>query len=266
MTVIRPLLVTTLSLALLPTLAGQMRAAQQDEIQVYADEINKPGELTLQMHVNGTPSGVKTPGFQGESLTNRGLRLSPEFAYGLTKDIEFGLYFPEAAVDKDGNWIFSGTKLRLKYLPLQPDEEKGGFYAGGNLELSDIDRHLEQARYIAEMRFISGYRGKDWMLAFDPVFDWKLSDGVASATPDFNYGIKTTRQIVKGLDLGLEYYSDLGQIDHVKPWNQQDNRIYGIVDIDMKPFNINFGVGYGLTSAADRWTIKTIFDVPFTYK
>jgi len=262
----RPALTALMSLAV-PCLASLgARAAQQDEIQVYADEANKPGELTLQMHVNATPEGVKTPGFKGEYLTTQGIRVSPEFAYGVTKDIELGLYFPEVAVDRDGNWLFSGTKLRVKYLPLQPDEEKGGYFAGGNLELSDLDRHLDQSRYQAELRLISGYRAPTWLIAFDPVFDWKLSDAVASGTPDFNYGIKATHRIAKGIDLGGEYYSDLGQIDRIRPWNKQDNRIYAIIDIDQKPLNINFGVGYGLTSASDRWTVKAIFDVPFSYK
>ena len=48
----------------------------------------------------------------------------------------------------------------------------------------------------------------------------------------------------------------------MEPWNKQDNRIYGTIDVDMKPLQFNFGVGYGLTEASDRWTIKAIIEVP----
>ena len=252
------------ALALMSAMASSTGAlaAQQDEISVYDDGINKPGEFTTEVHVNTTPNGVKTPGFPGEYLTNHGVRVSPEFAYGLTKEFEIGAYFPEAAVDKDGNWLFVGEKLRAKWLPIQPDETAGGVFAGANVELSRLDRHILQSRSQAELRFISGYRAPDWLFAFDPIFAWNLSDGLASATPDFNYGVKVTRKVMEGLNLGAEYYSDIGFLDHVRSWNEQDNRIYAVADIDMKPFVMNVGVGYGLTDAADRWTIKTSFEIP----
>jgi hypothetical protein len=39
------------------------RAAQQDEIQVYADDINKPGQFGLELHPNTTPSGRTVPDY-----------------------------------------------------------------------------------------------------------------------------------------------------------------------------------------------------------
>jgi hypothetical protein len=35
------------------------------------------------------------------------------------------------------------------------------------------------------------------------------------------------------------------------------------MDYDRKPWSFNLGIGRGLTTAADRWTIKAIFEVPF---
>jgi len=247
--------------ALLGAVPGA-QAAQQDEIQVYADEINKPGEFTLQMHVNGTPSGITVQGYKNEYLTNGGLRFSPEFAYGLTRDIELGAYVPEGVTDKNGDSFYAGSKVRVKYLPLQPDEEKGGFFAGANIELSSLNRRIQESRAQTELRLISGYKAPDWIIAFDPVFDWSMSHLNGGDTPDFNYGIKATHNVFKGIDIGAEYYSDIGPLNHTYSWSQQDNRIYAVVDIDMKPLVLNLGVGYGLTEASDRWTVKAIFDVP----
>ena len=49
-------------------------AALQDEIQVYTDEINQPGEYGLEWHINSTPSGISTPGYSGEITSHHGLR------------------------------------------------------------------------------------------------------------------------------------------------------------------------------------------------
>lgn len=237
-------------------------AAQLDEIQVYADEINQVGEITLQMHVNGTPSGIKTRSFTGEYLTNGGVRFSPEFAYGLTKDLELGLYAPEGTLDAHWNGSYAGSKVRVKWLPIQPSEDKGGFFAGANVELSSLEHKILASRAQTELRLISGYKGPDWIVAFNPIFDWSMSHLNGGDTPDFNYAIKATHEWLKGIDVGAEYYSDLGPLNHAYNWNQQDNRIYAVIDVDMKPLVMNFGVGYGLTDVSDRWTVKAIFDVP----
>ena len=35
------------------------------------------------------------------------------------------------------------------------------------------------------------------------------------------------------------------------------------LDMGRKPCVFNLGLGRGLTDAADRWTVKAIFDLPF---
>ena len=57
-------------------LVDPVKAAQQDEIQVYDDGVNKKGEFVMELHVNGTPKGNPTPSFPGEYLTDRGIRVS----------------------------------------------------------------------------------------------------------------------------------------------------------------------------------------------
>jgi hypothetical protein len=60
-------------------------SAQQDEIQVYTDDINKRGEFGLEWHLNTTPQGRTTPDYPGEITNNHGFRFTPEFSYGLTR-------------------------------------------------------------------------------------------------------------------------------------------------------------------------------------
>ncbi|TMH09602.1 MAG: hypothetical protein E6H68_18115 [Betaproteobacteria bacterium] len=62
-------------LILIPSIAG---AALSDEIQVYTDDINAPGEFGLELHINTTPKGRRVPDYPGEVVPNHGLRITPE--------------------------------------------------------------------------------------------------------------------------------------------------------------------------------------------
>ena len=97
--------------------------AQQDEIQVYTDDINKRGEFGLELHLNTTPQGKTTPDYPGEITNHHGFRFTPEFSYGLTSDVELGLYLP-MLIDGGGDYHFVGVKYRLKWLPVRPKDER----------------------------------------------------------------------------------------------------------------------------------------------
>jgi hypothetical protein len=65
-----------------------------DEIQVYDGEINEPGEFGLEIHANTTFAGQTSPSFSNQRVSQGGVRLTPEFSYGLTKTVELGFYLP----------------------------------------------------------------------------------------------------------------------------------------------------------------------------
>ena len=248
-------------IATLVAVGQTAHAAQQDEIQVYDDGINKPGQIGIELHVNGTPDGRTKPDFPGEITNNHGIRVTPEFSYGLTKELEVGAYLPTER-DGEGQFHFVGGKLRLKWLPVKPEEGKSGWFAGVNVEYSRVGPRFQESPSTLEMRNIIGWRDKDWLVALNPIFDWDLSKPLADGVPTYVTGLKITRKVAEGLALGGEYYSDIGKINHVLPWNEQDNRIYAVMDVDMKPFVFSFGVGRGLTDAADKWTVKAVIEVP----
>jgi len=254
-----------LAAALLFTIATVIprlaHADLQDEIQVYDDRINEPGEFGIELHVNTTPSGRSLPDYPGEVTPDHGWRVTPEFSWGLTKTLEAGLYLPFAR-DARGQWDLAGLKLRLKWLPWQTEDGRGGF-GGLNLELSRVAEKYSQVRSSLEARFIGGWRSDDWLLAVNPILGFALSDGQAGQRPDFDLDLKATRRFAEGLSTGLEYYAATGPLGKPLPKQLQDNRLFAVIDVDRKPWIFNFGVGYGLTDAADRWTVKAIFELPF---
>ncbi len=246
---------------LMISLPQPLAAAQQDEIQVYTDDINKKGETGLEWHLNGTPSGRTTPDYPREITNNHGFRFTPEFSYGLTNSVELGFYLP-MVIDGGGDFYVVGSKYRLKWLPVRPEEGAAGLFLGANTELSRVNTRFSESAWSSELRPIMGYKGKDWLFAFNPIVDWDLSNGLASWEPTFIPSVKLNREITKGISLGAEYYSDMGKIGHIESWSKQDNRIYGTIDVDLKPLVFNFGVGRGLTEASDKWTVKAIIEVP----
>ncbi len=235
-------------------------AANQDEIQVYDDSINKPGEFGLEIHVNATPAGGAPPSYPGEITDEHGARFTTEFSYGVTRDVELGLYL-DFQQDGEGTYYFVGPKYRLKWLPLHPDEN-GGWFGGANWELATVPPRFEQAKDVLELRGIVGYKADDWIFVVNPVFDWNLGNGLGSPDPEFTASFKYTHKVVEGLSAGIEYYGDIGKLAHASPLDQQDQRLYAVADIDAGPWAFNIGIGRGFTAGADTWTVKAIIEVP----
>src|ERR1700687_460155 len=75
-----------------------------DEIQVYNGEIAEVGQFTVQHHFNYAFIGRKEPDFPGGLVPNPALNAPPEFAWGITKWFELGLYIPWA-VDNEGRFL-----------------------------------------------------------------------------------------------------------------------------------------------------------------
>jgi hypothetical protein len=237
-------------------------AALPDEIQVYTSDINKQGEFGLELHVNTTPSGRSTPDFPGEIPPAHGLRITPEFSYGLTRTLEGGLYLPFVHGAGDRN-RFAGPKLRMKWMPLQVDDEGNGAFAGINFEYAWIAGVLEQATRALEVRPIVGWRNPDWLVAFNPILGFDLAGPERGGTPGFNPSLKIARRVAEGVSLGTEYYAELGKVNRLLPRSEQSHTIYLALDVDRAPWVFNLGIGRGLNSATDRWTVKAILDFPF---
>jgi len=237
------------------TMAGASALAIQEEIQVYDDDIHPPAEYGLETHINTTPRGRKTPDYPGDVPPYRGVRLTPEFSRGLTPTLEGGLYVLSTS-DAQGTYYVSGTKVRLKWLPVH-DKDSGGWYFGSNHELSWIDPEFSESRRGYELRVIGGYRARDWMIGANAIIGWSLSSG-HRGSPDTTLAYKATYDVARGIALGAEYYNDIGTLADRLPGELQARTLYLIADMDRGDWSLNFGVGHGLTPATDNWTIKAI--------
>lgn len=234
-------------------------AVLQDEIQVYDDEINAKGESSLELHVNSTPRGIQTPTYPGEVMNNNGVRVTPEFAYGLGHDLEAGLYI--AYVNYNSKFQYAATKLRLKWLPYR--EEKGdSFFAGVNFEVANVQPQFDESRYNGEARFIIGKHFDEWLFSFNPIIDMPLSQPYVHQSPYYSSATRLSREVMPELALGVEYYSNLNQLG--QPINYQHTQQLGFLMMyyDGKPISFQAGVGKGFSNSTDSLTLKAIFSIP----
>ena len=239
--------------AALLALAPAARAALPDEIQVYSDELEELGSRGIELHVNTTPNGRTTPDYPGEVVNHRGIRVTPEISWGLAENWDGALYLPFVRTG-DGSYFFAGPKARLKYLPLRPAEGATGLFAGVNVEVAFVQERFEPSGRPAEIRPIIGYRGEKWLFSFNPILETDLA-GDAKGDFAFAPAFKVSRRAWPGMALGAEYYMDLGKFSDPAPRDEQSRVLFLTADTD----RVNFGIGYGMTNASDRWTIKAIF-------
>jgi len=247
-----------IALSLLAAASAHTLAAP-DEIQVYTEEMDEPGEFGLELHLNYVTKGRREASYPGEMRSEHRIQATPEFSYGLTKNLEAGLYLP-AALTSDHQLYGNGVRFRLKYIA--PRDSDSGFYWGLNGEYGWSSHRVSASHLGLELRPIIGYRDDNWQISFNPILDTDLSTNV-SRQPKFEPAFKLTHRVIEGLNAGLEYYGEYGPLRHPLPSSERTHYLYGVMDMDFKGFDMNFGIGHGVKNAEDQWVVKAIIAFPF---
>ena len=227
-------------------------ASAIDEIQVYNAEIATPRTFTLQQHLNYVWSGNTTPDFPGGVLSNRTLNGTPELAYGVTDWYELGLYVP-FAFDGSGTLLPGGFKIRQLFV--SPHAEDRKFFYGVNFELSYQTPRFSQSAIGLEIRPILGVRDLGWEFIVNPIVDLSFAPAGAAA---FAPAARLAHNVGGDTWLGVEYYANYSPISAIPPADQQQHTLFGVVDFKMLGFDVNLGMGFGLTSVSDSVVTKLI--------
>lgn len=232
--------------------------ASTEEIQVYTDDLSNPGHFGIDVHNNYVMDGSNDPDYPGGQAPNHVYRLTPEFYYGVTPSVELGFYVLTSHSPDDTTYV-DGEKVRLKYIA--PHDAAGGGYWGANLEVGRTDLRVSEAPWNAELKFIYGYRWSDWSFAVNSDFDWSIAD--ASQPLSMGLDTKIAYRLSEQYQIGLESYNDLGVVRNPGPLNELSQVIYAALDCEFKEFDLNAGIGRGLTTASDRWVFKFIIGTHF---
>ena len=247
-------LLVPLVLALLPV--PNRVSAQTDEIQVYDGGLAAPSKFNLTLHTNFIPKGLTTPAFAGAFVPDKSLNGVPEWAYGVTAWFEAGLYLPLYSIgtrDAHRDAMVDGVKLRVLFAVPRADDRT--FFYGVNFEFSYNARHWYPTRFISEIRPIIGWHLSPIDIIVNPIFDTSY-DGLKNM--DFAPATRVGCDLSDTWVLAVEEYDHFGPLHQFYAGNQQAHQLYGVVDHTTKGLDIEAGIGFGLTSASDRITLKLI--------
>jgi hypothetical protein len=238
-----------LALTIFPTIA----LAQTDEIQVYNGDMAPPGKFNLTWHQNFTPIGLKTPAFPGGLISNHAYIGVPEWAYGVTKWFELGLYMPLYSFTTNHGSSLNGFKIRTLFAVPNADQRR--FFYGSNFEFSWNAKEWDEKRYTNEIRPIIGWHLGDTAIIINPILD---NSYIGFKNLEFVPAWRVARKLSQNSALALEEYADFGTLQRVNSLHNQFHQVYFVADHTVKGLDIEFGVGVGVTASSDKLTLKLI--------
>jgi hypothetical protein len=226
--------------------------AQTDEIQVYDGSTAEPGKFTLTLHNNFTPAGAKTPAFPGGLIVDKSLNGVTEWAYGVTKWFEAGLYLPLYSISKDRRATINGGKIRLLFAA--PNAADRTFFYGANFEFSYNSGHWDPRTYTSEIRPIIGLHLRPVDIIINPILDNAYLGGFGSL--EFAPAARVAYNLSSKWAVAVEEYGDVGPLREFRPLSEQSHQLYGVLDHSGKSLEIEAGIGFGLTPNSDKVNIK----------
>ena len=233
--------------------APDKAAAQTDEIQVYNGGIAEKGKFNLTWHNNFTPDGLTTPAFPGAVVADKSFNGVTEWAYGVTDWFEAGLYLPLYSHDKNLGGQVDGFKLRALFVAPHADDRT--FFYGLNFEFSVNGKHWDENRFTSEFRPIIGWHLHPVDIIINPILDTSY-DGVKNL--DFAPATRVAYNFSPKWAIAAEEYADYGPLRQFYAGNGQVHQLYGVVNHSTKFLDVEAGVGFGLTGASDKLTLKLI--------
>ncbi len=249
---IRPTVLVTFCLIAMPVLV----VAQTDEIQVYDGEIAPPGRFNLMIHNNFTPKGRTTPDYPGAIIANHSYQVTAEWAYGVTPWFEQGLYLPVTS-PYSSNYGSTINGFKIRELFTRPNAHDQTFFYAANFEFS-VNRYYWESRTItSEIRPIVGLHLHPWDFIYNPIVDTDYTGGLGNL--QYNPSGRVAFNFNDRWAVAAEEYDGFGPLHGFLPLSKQFHEVWATTDYSGPRFlglSVESGVGYGLTAASDKWTLK----------
>lgn len=242
-----------------------MAMAAPDEITVFTDDFEKPGEVGYELHVNYARRARNTPDYPGEQVPHHVLRVMPEIVWGLAERWNLGLHFPMSYDHAARSTTFDGVKLRLHYLKVNETDKDSSIFYGANYEIAYYNQRISESRYLGEIRGILGTKQGDWKFTINPILNGALSRNAGGRSVDLDVFGQVMREVNEDLAFGIEHYSSLGRVVNPTYGSQSDQITYLVTEFKTRNhFEFHLGVGHGWTSgSSDKLVYKALISLPF---
>jgi hypothetical protein len=249
-------------LLLVVAAAVQLRAQDNYEIQVYGVDLVEPRSTMVELHSNFTVQGSKTV-VNGVLPTNHAIHETVEITQGWNGWFETGFYIFTSARSGDGwDWVGDHIRPRLR----APEKWHWPVSVSISSEIGYQRRQFAEDTWTCEIRPIIDKKAGRWYLSFNPTIDKSLHGLNAGQGWGFSPNAKVSYDFSKTISGGLEYYGALGPIGNPDPVSDQQQQIFPSVDLNLAPqWEVNFGVGWGLTRSTDHLIVKAIVGRRFSW-
>jgi hypothetical protein len=225
------------------------------EMQVYPYETTPPKATMVELHWNTFPRGTQNTS-QGLYANNHQFHLTAEVTRGLTDHWEVGGYLVSAYVPNEGLKLV-GTRIRPRYS--FPGMHGLPFKLGVAAEVGFNKHQFDPDSITLEIRPILEREVGNWYFSVNPTLGKSLRGPDAHRGFGLEPAIKVAYNLTRMISPGLEYYAETGPIAHFDVLKEQHHLIFPTVDLNTSPkWEINIGVGRGLTGTSEHWVIKWI--------
>jgi hypothetical protein len=236
---------------------GAVAARAQDsyEIQVYGSETVEAGATMVELHSNFTIDGQRQT-VNGVLPSHHALHETLEITYGFNSWFETGFYV-FSSIQPEQGWEWVGDHIR----PRVRVPESWHWPVGVSLSTEiGYQRHeFSEDTWTWELRPILDKQWGRWYVALNPSLEKSIEGANAGNGFEFAPSAKISFEATQKISLGVEYYAVLGPLTHWEHWNEQQHQIFPVVDLNLSPkWEINFGVGIGLTRSTDDLLVKLI--------
>ncbi|MBV8570815.1 MAG: hypothetical protein JO319_09390 [Acidobacteriaceae bacterium] len=255
----RPYILTLLAISF----SFAARAQGNYEIQVYGSDTVPAGSTMIELHSNYTAEGSKFT-TDGTYPTNDQLHETVEITQGWNSWFETGFYiFTSFGPDGQGyKWVGDHIRPRVRV----PDSWKWPVGVSLSTEVGYQRPIFSRDTWTWEIRPIIDKQLGKWYLAVNPALERSFHGPTVPDGVDFAPAVKVSYQFNKRLAGGFEYYGSSGPLFNPYAVNQQQQQIFPAIDVDMGPqWELNFGVGIGMTGSTDHLIIKMILGRRFDF-
>ena len=232
------------------------------EIQVYGSETVDPGKTMVELHSNFTIDGSKKV-IDGVLPTNHAEHETIEITHGFNDWFEVGFYI--FTYERSGfgvQWVGDHIRPRVRIPP------KWKWPVGLSLsnEIGYQRRKFSVDTWTWEIRPIVDKQIGRWYWSFNPTLDRSFHGGSVNQGVVFSPNLKFSYDFTKKITGGLEYYGSTGPITGFLPFNQQQHQFFPAIDLNVSPkWEINFGLGVGVTRSTDHLIAKMILGYRFDF-
>jgi len=232
------------------------------EIQVYGSDTVAPATTMVELHSNFTINGERSvidsvyPTYHQEHETI-------EITQGLNDWSEVGFYIFTSEQDGHGvQWVGDHIRPRVRV----PDSWHWPVGVSLSTEIGYQRAVYSPDTWTWEIRPIVDKAIDRWYFAVNPALERTWHGPDVSQGLGFSPAAKVSYDFTKVISAGVEYYADYGKLFDFDSFHEQQQQFFAATDLNVSPnWEINIGVGVGVTAATDHLIVKGILGRRFSW-